>query len=236
MTAMPCNCNNCKKWDGVSDIICDNITCTCEREVVVKCLPKIHYVCAKLTCGFNIDADHEYFKEYVQIMKECQECLELDVGKKWTCPCGVLLKANVERVIASCHDVHIDNELQLFFICRNGVCNYKRSLVELKQSRIRCVCDRYCQRDGEIYKCVRGESGCGTYFHELDSLTYMHTEMLKYDLEDNAFAYLPKNVCKLKCGHYGILKYSNKYNEVLYVCKHLFCDCFTDAVKTPGIK
>jgi hypothetical protein len=219
-----------------SDIICESITCTCEREVVVKCLPKIHYVCAKLTCGFNIDADHEYFKEYVQIMKECQQVLELVVGKKWTCPCGVLLKTNVERVNACYGDCTLDNELQLFFICRNGVCNYKRSLVELKQSRIRCVCDRYCQRDGEIYKCVRGELGCGTYFHKLDSLTYMHTEMLKYNLEDNAFVYLSTNASKLECGHYGILKYSNKYNEVLYVCKHLFCDYFTEAVKIPRIK
>jgi hypothetical protein len=64
----------------------------------------------------------------------------------------------------------------------------------------------------------------------------MHTEMLKYDLEDNAFAYLPINVCKLKCGHYGILKYSNKYNRVLLVCKHLLCDCFTEAVKIPDFE
>ena len=236
MMAMPCNCDKCEKWDGASDIICESITCTCKREVVVKCLPKTHYVCAKLTCGFNIDADNEYFKDYVRIMEECQECLELEIGKKLACICGVPLKANVERVIASCHDVHIDNELQLFFICRNGVCNYKRSIVQLKQSRIRCVCGRYCQRDGEIYKCSRGESGCGTYFHELDSLTYMHTEMLIYNLEDSMYAYLPRNVRKLKCGHCGILKYSSKYNRVLLVCKDLFCDCFTEAVITPDFE
>ena len=239
MMALPCNCDKCEKWDGASNIICESITCICKNEVAVKCLPKTHYVCANLTCGFNIDADNKNFKDYIlkiKIMEECQEYLDVEVNKKLTCICGVPLKANVERVIASCHDVHIDNELQLVFICRNGVCNYKRSIVQLKQSRIRCVCEKYCQRDGEIYKCSRGESGCGTYFHELDSLTYMHTEMLKNNLEDSMYAYLPINIKKLKCGHYGILKYSSKYNRVLLVCKHLFCDCFTEAVIIPNFE
>ena len=64
----------------------------------------------------------------------------------------------------------------------------------------------------------------------------MHTEMLKNNLEDSMYAYLPINIKKLKCGHYGILKYSSKYNRVLLVCKHLFCDCFTEAVIIPDFE
>ena len=236
---LPCDCKKCKNWDGVSDIVCESITCVCENAVVVKCeiLSTPRYVCADLRCAFNIDADNKYFKEYTRIMGECQRYLDLYVDKKLTCVCGVALKASVEHVMS--RGVHLGNETQVYFICRDGGCDYKRSIPQLKdlQSRIRCVCGRYCEHDGEVYKCPRGEDGCGTYFHELDSLTYMHTVMLQDELEDCVWAYLPINVKRLECGHYGVLKYvsrsENRYGRLMLVCKHLFCDCRSEAVIAP---
>jgi hypothetical protein len=59
------DCKKCKNWDGVSDIVCESITCVCENAVVVKCeiLSTPRYVCADLRCAFNIDADNKYFKD-----------------------------------------------------------------------------------------------------------------------------------------------------------------------------
>jgi hypothetical protein len=239
--SLPCDCEKCKAWDGVSDIVCETIVCVCEKAVVLKCeiLSAPCYTCVDSYCAFHIGADNKYFKKYIHTMNECQYFLR-GVNTRVTCLCGEALKASMAQVIASCNDVHIDNEIQLFFTCRNGGCNYERSVIQLQDSRIRCVCGRFCQHDGEIYKCSRGEAGCGTYFHELDSLTYMHTEMLQEELEDCVFAYLPKNVKRLKCGHYGILKYrsssENNYGKLMLICRSLFCDEFTEAVIAPDFK
>ena len=82
-------------------------------------------------------------------MDECQGYLDLNVDKKLTCVCGVALKASVEHVMS--RGVH---ETQVYFICRDGGCDYKRSIPQLKdlQSRIHCVCGRYCEHDGGVYK------------------------------------------------------------------------------------
>ncbi|CAB3980426.1 Hypothetical predicted protein [Paramuricea clavata] len=175
------------------------------------------YVCADLRCQFSIEANNANFEKYVDVMDACQPYLKLK-DRKLTCECGTSLKASLEFV-------PVLNELQLFFICRNGVCDFKRSMPQLKNSRIRCVCEKFCERDGEIYKCPRGEKGCGTYFHELDSFTFIHTIIQKIDLEDDAWAYLPINVKPLKCGAYGILKYNSEQKRLNLVCKNLFCDC-----------
>jgi hypothetical protein len=133
----------------------------------------------------------------------------------------------------------IRQELQICFTCRKG-CDYKRSIPQLQNSRIRCVCGRFCEYDGEIYKCPRSPAGCGTYFHKLDSLTYMYTEILQEELEDHAFAWLPKNVKQLECGAYGILKYrissENKYGKLILICNSLFCNESTEAVIAPDFK
>ena len=232
---LPCDCKKCKDWDGVSNIVCENIECICEKAVVLKCeiLSTPCYTCVDSYCMFHIGADNKYFKEYVHTMDESRRYLYQYVHSRITCLCGVLLKTCMEPM---------KQELQIYFTCRNGGCDYKRSIPQLKDSRIRCVCGRFCKHDGEIYKCSRGEAGCGTYFHELDSLTYMYTEMLQDELEDCAFAYLPKNVKRLKCGHYGILKYrssissENKYGKLVLICSSLFCDESTEAVIAPDFR
>jgi hypothetical protein len=235
--SLPCDCEKCKAWDGVSDIICEAIVCICEKAVILKCETLPCYTCVDSYCAFHIGADNKYFKKYIHTMDACQDFLRTHVNTRVTCLCGEMLKASMVQVIASCNDVHIDNEIQLLLTCRNGGCNYERSVIQLQDSRIRCVCGRFCQHDGEIYKCSRGEAGCGTYFHELDSLTYIHTTMLQEELEEHVFAYLPKNVKQLKCGHYGILKYrsssENNCGKLILICRSLFCDEFTEAVMAP---
>jgi hypothetical protein len=245
---LPCDCEKCKAWDGVSDIICEAIVCICEKAVILKCETLPYYTCVDSYCAFHIGADNEYFKKYIHTMDTCRDFFSNHVNTRTACLCGVLVKASMAR--ATCSDVHIDNEhhytnhyheIQLFLTCRNGTCNYERSVIQLQDSRIRCVCGRFCLHDGEIYKCSRGEAGCGTYFHELDSLTYMHTTMLQEELEEHVFAYLPKNVKQLKCGHYGILKYrenncENKCGKLILICRSLFCDEFTEAIIAPDFK
>jgi hypothetical protein len=238
---LPCDCEKCKAWDGVSDIICEAIVCICEKAVILKCETLPYYTCVDSYCVFHIGADNEYFKKYIDTMVDCRDFLCNRVNTRTTCLCGVLVKAAMVQVNATCNDVRIDNEIQLLLTCRNGTCNYERSVIQLQDSRIRCVCARFCLHDGEIYKCSRGEAGCGTYFHELDSLTYMHTTMLQEELEEHVFAYLPTSVKQLKCGHYGILKYrenncENKCGKLILICRSLFCDEFTEAVIAPDFK
>jgi hypothetical protein len=238
---LPCDCEKCKAWDGVSDIICEAIVCICEKAVILKCetLPysvKLcpTYTCVDSYCAFHIGADNKYFKKYIHTMDTCRDFFSNHVNTRTTCLCGVPVKAAMVD-IATCNDA----EIQLFLTCRNGTCNYERSVIQLQESRIRCVCGRFCLHDGEIYKCSRGEAGCGTYFHELDSLTYMHTTMLQEELEEHMFAYLPKSVKQLKCGHYGILKYrssENNWGKLILICRSLFCDEFTEAVIAPDFK
>ncbi|CAB3978020.1 Hypothetical predicted protein [Paramuricea clavata] len=175
-----------------------------------------------------IFANEDNFEKYVRVMEDCEPYLKLK-DKKLTCLCGIRLKARLDFV-------PVLNELQLFFVCRTGQCNFKQSIPQLKMSRIRCICEKFCEKDGEMYKCPRGEKGCGTYFHELDSFTFIHTIIEKIELEDNAWAYLPMNVKTLECGNYDIIKYNNEQKRLTLVCRDLFCDCSTDAVIAPEFK
>ena len=241
---LPCDCEKCKVWDGVSDIICEAIVCVCEKAVILKCETLPCYTCVDSYCIFHIDAGNKYFKKYIHTMEACRDFFTVHLKTRVACLCGFMIKASLvlqqeridDGILCWCK-----NEIQLFLTCRNGGCNYELSVIEFQDSRIRCVCGRFCQRDGEIYKCSRGETGCGTYFHKLDSLTYMHATMLQEELEDHVFVYLPRNTKPLKCGHYGFLKYyssssENNNGKLILMCRSLFCDEFTEAIIAPDFK
>jgi hypothetical protein len=184
-------------------------------------------------CGYDID--NKYFKEYKTIVGHADESLR--GVKRSTCTCGQPTKVVVEKVTAYAGTLSIDDELQLFYKCKNEICTYKQSVPQLETSRIRCVCRRYCTFENGIYSCQRKQRGCGTYFHELDSITFLQTNITQEELEDHAFCYLPITARKLSCGHDGIIKF--KYNkqytdgQLMLVCKTLFCDCTLSAILQP---
>jgi hypothetical protein len=74
-----------------------------------------------------------------------------------------------------------------------------------------------------VFSCPVATGGCGVYFHEMDSLTYIHTEQAKSATEDRAWLTLHRKarvVCQDKP---SILKYelneSNMHGELIYQCR-----------------
>jgi hypothetical protein len=67
-----------------------------------------------------------------------------------------------------------------------------------------------------------GGGGCGVFFHEMDSLTYVHTEQAKTASEDHAWLMLARKARKVCQNKPGILKYrlneSNMHGELIYEC------------------
>ena len=247
MSLLPCECRSCRRWDGISNMIitCHYTECICGERVNLLCgnvdskkTTTPRYVCAQTglrNCGYDIDVGNKYFKEYKTIVGHADEYLR-NVERE-TCTCGEPTKVVVEKVTADAGTLRLDDELQLFYKCKNEICTYKKSVLQLETSRIRCVCRRYCKLEGSIYSCQRKQNGCGTYFHELDSITFLQTILCANEIEDNAFVYLPLTARKLSCGQNGILKF--KYNkqytngDLMLVCKDLFCDYTVTAILQP---
>jgi hypothetical protein len=230
-------------------ITCMGTTCICGIEVNLYCgdvdgsgaiTPR--YVCSRTglkNCGYYNAVDNEYFKEYKTIVGHAEEYLK-DVDR-YTCTCGKSTKVVVEKVHAAAESLLLDDELQLFYKCKNEICTYKQSVPQVVSTacRLRCVCGTCCKFDNGIYSCSSAAS-CGTYFHELDSITYIQTFIIERELDEHAFVHLPTTARELSCGKRGILKF--KYNkqytkgQLMLVCKDLFCDNNCNAVLQPEIK
>jgi hypothetical protein len=197
------------------------------------------YVCARTglkNCGYYNVVDNEYFKEYKTIVRHAEEYLK-DL-ERYTCACGKPTKVVVEKVTAVAGTLRLDDELQLFYKCKNEICTYKQSVPQVASvaSRLRCVCGTCCKFDCGIYSCQM-TANCGTYFHELDSVTFIQTYIVERELDEHAFVHFPTTARELSCGNKGILKF--KYNEqytngqLMLVCKNLFCDSTLNAILQP---
>lgn len=246
MSLLPCECRSCSYWDGEGSLIitCNYTECICGVNVNLLCgdvdgsgktTPR--YVCPRMgsnNCGYEIAACDVYFKEYKTIVGHASEYLQDVTGN--TCLCEKPAKVVVEKVTVHAETLCLDDELQLFYKCKNSICTYKKSVPQLEISRIRCVCRRCCKFENGIYSCEQRQ--CGTYFHEWDSITFLQTMITMVELENHAFVYLPTRAKQLPCGHgTGILKY--RYNkryttgELILECKDLFCDSTVNAIVQP---
>ena len=248
MTSLPCECRSCQMWEVDDHILitCHYTECICSIETTFKCgffdgeaTAKPRYVCPRMglkNCGYYNVVGNEYFKEYGTIVEHAKEYLK-DV-KRYTCACGKPTKVVVEKVSVGARTLGLNDELQLFYKCKNDTCTYKQSVpqVESTVSRLRCVCGTCCKFDGGIYSCQM-DASCGTYFHELDSITFMQTAILERELDEHAFVHLPTTARELSCGKKGILKfkYNNHYTngQLLLVCKDLFCENSLKAILQP---
>jgi hypothetical protein len=153
------------------------------------------------------------------------------------CECGLKVYAVLERITVGAgvsdptkeHSIDLNNELQLLFVCSQGKCPYRKSIPQIVQTRcerIRCVCTGSIVYNSEtcVYLCPamsNGGGGCGVCFHEMDTLTYVHTEQAKTACEDHAWLMLPLKARKV-CDKPGILKYRfeefGMRGELVYEC------------------
>ena len=157
----------------------------------------VRYVCySRDSCGFDVDTYAENCHAYVSIIRHAQMYLLWLTRER--CECRQRTRGIVERVTAGQipsnqppneRTIHLENELQLMYVCDEGRCDYKKSIPQIKvqQTTIKCACDRKCiyHPDKRIYSCLFVDGGCGVCFHELDSLTYMHTMLAKDEREDS---------------------------------------------------
>ena len=99
--------------------------------------------------------------------------------------------------------VKLHNELQLFYVCANDVCGYHLSVPQIVRKRhvIKCLCERQCLYHNGVYSCAKVNGGCGVLFHENDSLTFMHTAIVK---EREQLTIYPPRICH----HRGVIKYT----------------------------
>ena len=153
------------------------------------------------------------------------------------CKCGLKVAVVVERITAGVgvsdptkeRSIDLNNELQLLFVCSQGKCIYRKSIPQIVQGRgerMRCACSGVLIYNSEtcVYSCpamANGGGGCGVCFHEMDSLTYVHTEQAKTACEDNVWLMLPRKARQVCHNTPGILKYRmepNMCGELVYEC------------------
>ena len=186
-------------------------------------------------CGFGIAAYDPHCRVYVTILDDMKEYFSFYTADK--CECGKKVHSVVERITVGTgvsdptkeRSIDLNNELQLLFVCSQGKCSYRKSVPQIMRSRregIRCVCSRSIAYNPEtcVFSCpaMLGGGGCGVCFHEMDSLTYVHTEQAKTACEDHAWLMLARKARKVCQDKPGILKYrldeSNMHGELVYEC------------------
>jgi hypothetical protein len=153
------------------------------------------------------------------------------------CECDKKAHAVVERITVGMgvtdpikeRSIDLNNELQLLFVCSQKKCSYRRSVPQIVRScreGIQCVCSRSIAYNSDtcVFSCpaMLGGGGCGVCFHEMDSLTYVHTQQAKTASEDHAWLMLACKARKVCQNKPGILKYrlneSNMHGELVYEC------------------
>jgi hypothetical protein len=239
-----CKCDVCKSWDRESEGSweCREIECGCEEKVnfVVKRVSTnlnelmLTYECAADNCGFKIAAHDENCRAYVSVVKIVASYLFWHTREKCACRKNTMIV--VERVTAGepvedptkQRSIQLNNELQPFYMCALQKCEYRKSIpqivVESERRRIECVCSKptIYHAEKKVYACAQVDGGCGVCFHELDSLTYVCTEISRSETVDSVWCCLSKSA-KIVCGMKGVLKYRLCENfmigELLYECR-----------------
>jgi hypothetical protein len=138
--------------------------------------------------------------------------------------CAVLKHVTAGHEPSYLRSISLNNELQLFYVCNQGICDYDYSIPQNVKKRydIKCLCCKVCNYFNGIYSCSKLNGGCGVCFHEQDSLTFMHT-VIANEKCDYISPFAPK-ICHYK----GVIKYV--FNELenkgtlLYRCRVKY-DC-----------
>ena len=145
--------------------------------------------------------------------------------------------------------IYLEDELQFMFVCEKRKCSYRQSVpqIQSRKTSLRCVCGEKCvyHIDKQIYSCPKLNGGCGVCLHELDSFTYMHTEICLEETEDFSWVCLRKDASKI-CELKGILKYRLNENlmnsEMVYErrkdskCKIIKRNIMTPAILVDGVE
>ena len=235
-----CKCRRCSEWDlkKHKQWICKEIECFCEQRVIVRADQEkndsreldVVYECEDQSCGFKIGAYDVNFSAYHKIIDNVKQYMFFHDRPR--CLCGVFVRAVVERVTVGCgvtdptreKSIDLNNEYQLLFICDRKKCTYRKSVPQIiydRGEKIKCVCNASVDYDSEkkVFSCARRET-CGVRFHEMDSLTYIHTEQEKTSFDDHAWMTMRRRAPDI-CGKQGILKYrlnDGLIGELLYEC------------------
>ena len=234
----------CSTWQdfGAGVRECHKIDCFCDERVavVVKKLNETDeltatYECAEKYCGYKVVAHGESCRAYVTILNNMKEYIFFHTPEK--CECNKKAQIILERITAGSgvadptkeRSIDLNNELQLLFVCSQGKCLYRKSVPQIirgTREGIRCVCSRFIVYNPitRVFSCpaMSNGGGCGVCFHEMDSLTYVHTQQAKTTCEDHAWLMLARKARKVCQDKPGILKYqlneSNMHGELVYEC------------------
>jgi hypothetical protein len=195
-----CDCKVCQSWNGkvIGTWACLKNSCACGDKVLlvtqmVNDTISAKYVCADYEgdgyyCGFNVNV-LEDFRKYKFVMDGVAYYIYYILNRE-KCKCRKQTRAVLKCVTTTCEPIYLrnislDNELQLFYVCNNDTCDYENSVPQIVKKRydIKCLCCKVCNYYKGVYYCMRENGGCGVCFHELDSLTFMHTIITneKYD-------------------------------------------------------
>ncbi|CAB4025869.1 Hypothetical predicted protein, partial [Paramuricea clavata] len=237
-----CKCAVCKSRDGKNEgrWECLRLECGCEKKVifVVKRVRPdsnemmLTYECGTDECGFKIAAHDANCKPYVAIVQIIAPYLFWHTREK--CGCDEYTKLAVERVTAGKdvsdptkeRSIQLKNEIQPIYLCAMQKCTYRKSIPQIVSHHLRCVCNKpmIYLAEKEIYCCAELDGGCGSCFHEFDTLTYVCTELAREGCIDSPWCTIPR-VAKTICGQKGILKYRlfenfNFHGELIYECRN----------------
>ena len=205
------------------------LECLCEERVILLVQQvkagsnelSVTYKCSEERCGFKIAAHNANCHAYVTILADMKEYMFYHTLDK--CECGKDVHSVLERITAGTgvgdptkeRSIDLNNELQLLFICSTGQCSYRKSVPQIVITRregICCVCQSYTVFNPKtrVFSCPVATGGCGVYFHEMDSLMYIHMEQAKSATEDCAWLTLHRKARVVCQGKPGILKYELK--------------------------
>jgi hypothetical protein len=238
-----CECKVCSTWQDFGPGIreCRKISCFCDERVavVVKQNDKDEltatYECVEKYCGYRVVAHSEHCRAYVTILNNIKEYIFFHTPEK--CECGKKAQAILERLTVGRgvadptkeRSIDLNNELQLLFVCAQKKCSYRKSVPQIVRGcreGIQCVCSRFTVYNPEtcVFSCpaMLNGGGCGVCFHQMDSLTYVHTQQAKTATEDHAWLMLARKARKVCQDKPGILKYqldeSTMHGELVYEC------------------
>ena len=221
---LACDCDKCKTWNEVDMVICEKMECACEDYVSLSQrgdgLKSTRYTCADKNyisedaggyfCGFDVDAYNADVSKYLAIMTGVKEYIFYMLYRD-RCVCGLQTKAVLKRISYTTPSYLrgpcAKSELQLFYVCSKDVCDVEQSVPEIvaKRHLIKCLCGRRCVYEYGVYSCPKVGGGCGVCFHEMDSLTFMHTWIVN---KKKPLTLYPPRICHLR----GVIKYI--FNEI----------------------
>jgi hypothetical protein len=192
------------------------------------CLMIAQYRCAKRQCGFILEAEHPYFREYIKIINDARDYL-IDYAMDNACECG-----RIARIVVEMIELNSKKQLQFFYVCAQNRCARKFSLLDyviLTKYGSRCPCYKrtWANTLTDVYECINHVDGCGYACHRKDSVTFAQIETIFENSLEGVFVFPTK--AKDVCLEPGILifQYDPLYTQgqLVYRCRKKMCTEFT---------